>query len=1323
MLFVDEQKGKKAAAVQDDNVWNDQQKEQAIASLVHMVEMDIEQLWVGGSLEEDFLNLFNKVLCLLLGSQKTVKAVPVKKNLLMLIERLNLKFPAQMTALLSSSLMELLYNNDHMVKVTVELLELLLGVTGESSLANKSSQQQKHLNMIDHIVREIARLKFVNDLSCCKNVSAFLPELGDRLPREMLRYVSVLLPLLANESYQLRNGLVQMIGSIVVRCFHPSILQQQQQQLAKRKQRRQSRRDEDDDDEEDRERDDAEEDEDEADDEEEKTDKTKDREQLLEILKQRFYDVSGYTRKKTIQTWIHICEERAIPIKHFLEVAKLAVGRLEDKSSKVRESAIELLSALLRFNPFLHELPLSDFNSKLKEAEQRLTTAEQTLQSFLSFQSIITPSPVSSKPAPKSKKGKKSAKTIDENEDGEEKAEIENPWKDLNEAQLSVEEEKLKQEVSKALKTFQYFRDSVNFIETIHSSTPTLCTLLGSSNLSDIEGSIGFFVAAQNFKLECAEEGVRKMLLLVWSKDAQIKKLVSQAYSSLYLDPEVIAQTIDSLDAGNELDDEAGGIRPNQKQNKELRNKKIALIQATNLIRLTQSASSAELASIEELVTEFTKSQTLSTDAISSLWRIFGRRYNDSVRQQSLGALIILSMAANADPSIIRSQFQLLVSKGLGARWKKEEAFAQYTCLALQKMITLSNAPSKKPDDAEGGSKTRVLAPIRERYPTDHALIQRLSLVIVGHSHSLDKWFPAAEQAINAIYCLSESPDQVCSKLVKLLATRLFDPSSKSSKDAPSPMVDDDDEEDEEEKNEAAEKEEDPKAKSDQSCSVSTITRFVFVVGHVALRQLQYLEEIQAELERRRHQQQSSKSNSSSKKNANESIEDELGIGATVDEADEHIQHVIEKEVVSKNLLGAFSPMIIQICKNSEKKFNNHTLRATAIISLCKFMCVSSEFCEAHLQLLFTLLKHSESWIRSDIIISLGDLCSRHPNSLEPWTPHLYNQLRDSDPSVRRNTLRVLSHLILNEMIKVKGQISEIARCIDDADSNISGLARLFFQQLDHKNSGNKSNNSIFSFLPDIISNLSSPDAQISADSFRNVMRHLFAYVKQERHVESLIDKICARLRTTSELEQITNFAFCLNLLSLSDKSFKKLKEKFDTYKDKLVDDTVFDFFIQIVGKAKKNCKADLRNEVDELEQKIRQFHEGDSTVASSSSSQMNDDEDGEAGEDEDADGENEDGEEQTTSKKVTRGGSRTKKAPAAPASKKGSSTAVASRGKAAAPATKKKAAAPPSRAASSRAKKPVAKKPPARSSRRTVTISDDEDEDDEDLELDDDDE
>lgn len=59
--------------------------------------------------------------------------------------------------------------------------------------------------------------------------------------------------------------------------------------------------------------------------------------------------------------------------------------------------------------------------------------------------------------------------------------------------------------------------------------------------------------------------------------------------------------------------------------------------------------------------------------------------------------------------------------------------------------------------------------------------------------------------------------------------------------------------------------------------------------------------------------------------------------------------------------------------------------------------------------------------VRSNCTIALGDLAVRYPNLLEPWTENVYARLRDPSISVRKNAVLVLSHLILNDMMKVCG--------------------------------------------------------------------------------------------------------------------------------------------------------------------------------------------------------------------------------------------------------------------------------------------------------------
>ena len=140
----------------------------------------------------------------------------------------------------------------------------------------------------------------------------------------------------------------------------------------------------------------------------------------------------------------------------------------------------------------------------------------------------------------------------------------------------------------------------------------------------------------------------------------------------------------------------------------------------------------------------------------------------------------------------------------------------------------------------------------------------------------------------------------------------------------------------------------------------------------------------------------------------------------------------------------------------------NRTLRMVATLAFSKFLCVSSQFCEQHHRLLFKILETSKDpGIRSNIVIALGDVAVSFSSIIDESNDELYTGLRDPDMVVKKNTLMVLTHLILNGMIKVKGQMGEMAKCVEDEDERIADLAKLFFQELSTKD------NAIYNNLPD----------------------------------------------------------------------------------------------------------------------------------------------------------------------------------------------------------------------------------------------------------------
>lgn len=179
-------------------------------------------------------------------------------------------------------------------------------------------------------------------------------------------------------------------------------------------------------------------------------------------------------------------------------------------------------------------------------------------------------------------------------------------------------------------------------------------------------------------------------------------------------------------------------------------------------------------------------------------------------------------------------------------------------------------------------------------------------------------------------------------------------------------------------------------------------------------------------------------------------------------------------------------------------------------MSFSKLLCVSSQFCDQHHRLLFKILETSkDADIKSNIVIALGDVAVSFSNIIDENSNELYKGLSDKDLRVKKNTLMVLTHLILNGMIKVKGQLGEMAKCLEDPEPRIADLAKLFFKELSSKENAiynNLPDGKIFSirshaysftlFLP-VISHLSTGEHAVDEETFKSILKYIFTFIEK----------------------------------------------------------------------------------------------------------------------------------------------------------------------------------------------------------------------------------
>lgn len=177
----------------------------------------------------------------------------------------------------------------------------------------------------------------------------------------------------------------------------------------------------------------------------------------------------------------------------------------------------------------------------------------------------------------------------------------------------------------------------------------------------------------------------------------------------------------------------------------------------------------------------------------------------------------------------------------------------------------------------------------------------------------------------------------------------------------------------------------------------------------------------------------------------------------------------------------------------------------------------------------------------------------------------------------------MLSSLVLHEMVRVKGQIADMALCCADKNPNVASMTKLFFKQLSQKG------NSLYNVMPDIISRLSDPELNVPEEQYRVIMKYITSLIQKDRQMEALVEKLCQRFKLSTEERQWRDLAYCLSLFTYNERSLKKLIENMDCYKDKLHCSEVMESFNLIMNNASKNARIELKALVTELGDKIEE--------------------------------------------------------------------------------------------------------------------------------------
>jgi condensin complex subunit 1 len=764
---------------------------------------------------------------------------------------------------------------------------------------------------------------------------------------------------------------------------------------------------------------------------------------FFDVLEERFLDINPYCRCRTIQVYIKLCDlEQKFP-KRRQKAAELAARSLEDKSSNVRRNAIKLLGSLIKTHPFsiMHgsQLSLKEWNARLDAVDAELNALKPPAE---------TPGLVESR----------ADATVDNTLlDDATVLESSSPQKSMTDEQKIAAVRKAQEDaatseaINKLTLTRRYYVEALKFIEVLHGATPTICQLLGSKNKSEVIEAMEYFEIGDAYNIEQNKLGIRRMLRLIWTKGNSdegkgVQNHLIECYKRLFFEA---PDAYSANDAANYI--------------------------ARNMISLTFGATPAELTSLEQLLSTMMKANHISDLVVGKLWQVYGVQKREISKSQRRGAIIVLGMLATAKPEIVVGEMETMLRIGLGSLGRSDLQLAKYTCIALRR-INPTGRQAK-----ETGVQTSKLS-------NEHAVLSKLAAVIEVESDNKE-WYGVAEQAISAIYALSKHPDTLCSEILRRKTRHVFQKRTTKTTEP----------EQQEEASQMASPPPDEVAESVESENklkgAVALSQLLFIVGHVAIKQIVHLELCELDFKRRKAESEKNKTaaEAPADKAAKEAADDLDMIGGTTeDDFTEAMTHIRERELLygENSLLANFGPLVHEICSNNTT-YRDRNLQAAATLCLAKLMCVSSEYCEANLPLLITILERSKDPItRSNVVIALGDMAVCFNHLIDENTDFLYRRLNDKDASVKRTCLMTLTFLILAGQVKVKGQLGEMAKCLEDEDKRIADLSRMFFTELSTKD------NAVYNHFVDMFSLLSA-EKDLEEDSLRRIIKFLAGFIEK----------------------------------------------------------------------------------------------------------------------------------------------------------------------------------------------------------------------------------
>nr|CAI5825010.1 unnamed protein product [Callosobruchus analis] len=888
------------------------------------------------------------------------------------------------------------------------------------------------------------------------------------------------------------------------------------------------------------------------------------RQELFQILLEHTNDNAAVVRAKVIQLWAKLQQGKAIP----LEAQNLILGEvvlhLHDKGVLVRKCAANCVLTFLTYNFYGKELSLAaaervldEKSKKLKEFQERnkdpkvdkllqlqaewdkkkdkihdfvretVESAENgsdadkniTLPSAKEFPNKIRELLAADKYKEALALCKVARKNVDFVQQLRDKEfdddvqfymallhyiffDLTGLYKNIQNHQfktISAEEMAEFDTLTRDVDVLQYF---VPFLRLVDTSLHKMVDLLETTSITDMHEAIDFFISMYKFNIDGADLGISKMLQLMRRNEQERKDAVVKAFKTIYLYTET-----------QNLADHC----------------RIVL---ARLLKLLKSIPVTCLDDLQEIVIMWCSTGVLDNALIELLWR-YALKTEVVTEDDSIAAIELLRMCALGRKTIIQTNMEVVVDLASSPRAKQNMKLLGACCDLL--------ATAFEPVDILGETGPMKI-PVQDFFFTD-----LVNTLVENFFKKIPFYHKAMLAAVDFIYKMCEKPELLCEELLTRIVDEFVKRKAETQKLPVYPLI-----------------------RLCQLCGCIALKHLVFMDSSVykELKRQQNMAEKKNEKDKKKQEKKKTKNKDNRKSthedsairasttNAlNTSMEEDGLEGAVAEDTDaDFILHVLEKlTVTGSGVLAAVTPVLVAICEKPGQ-FDNNDLQAAAVTALMRYMLVSSNFCQKHIPLIFTIFdKTKYPDVKTNILLHITDLLTRYPNLIEPWTPRLFKNLKDPDPIIRRSVFFFMSMLLLKDVIRPHSHIPEMATAFLDESEEIRGMCRTFFTKLAHKE------NNLYNALPDVFNQLSTvvqDDAKML-----EFMKFLFELIDNAKHMESLVDRFCGRFKVTEELRQQRNIASCLTFVKYNDRSFKKLIDNFPNYRHIIQDEEIYNSF------------------------------------------------------------------------------------------------------------------------------------------------------------------